>query len=212
MDEPALEFEKAIIAIDSIRANNLIQNYHKDFGVTAAIENIVLPVMEKMGIDWEKGNIALSQIYMGGKICEESVNLILPPADPLRKSNPRMAILTYNDYHMLGKRIVYTMLRATGYELIDYGRVDDEHDLINMIKKDKVEVLLISVLMLNSAKGIKKVTDLIKKEDLDTRVIVGGAPFRFDRNLCSEIGAFAMVNHAGEIVGKITEILEVNHA
>jgi methanogenic corrinoid protein MtbC1 len=68
--------------------------------------------------------VALSQVYMAGRFCEALVERVLPPSDPDRKHQPRSAIVALNDHHLLGKRIVYAQMRASGFELFDYGRMD----------------------------------------------------------------------------------------
>ncbi len=56
-----------------------------------------------------------------------------------------MAIAVLDDYHLLGKRMVYSVLRASGYELTDYGTVDGDA-LVGHVVRDGIVVLLISVL------------------------------------------------------------------
>lgn len=102
-----------------------------------------------MGAAWDDGSVALSQVYMSGRFCEQLVERVLPPSDPERKHQPRSAIVVLNDYHLLGKRIVYSMMRASGFELFDYGRMDVDQ-VLAQVRADRIRVLLISVLMLPS--------------------------------------------------------------
>ena len=46
--------------------------------------------------------------------------------------------------------------------------------------------------MLSSALQVRKVRDLIGRMHLPIKLIVGGAPFRFDGQLWKEVGADAM--------------------
>ena len=87
-----------------------------------------------------------------------------------------MAICTLSDHHKLGKIIVYSLLRASGFDLSDYGRLEVD-DLVNRIDKEKIEILLISVLMLPSALQVKKLKEKLTDMGLDVKIIVGGAPF-----------------------------------
>ena len=67
-------------------------------------------------------------------------------------------------------------------------------------------MLLISTLMLNSALHIKDAIALIRESALRTKIVVGGAPFRVDSELYSEIGADAMAKDASEAVGIIARL------
>ena len=110
-----------------------------------------------------------------------------------------MAICVLSDHHKLGKIIVYSLLRASGFDLFDYGTMEVD-DLIERVKKDKIEILLISTLMLPSALKVKKVKEKLIDDNLDVKIIVGGAPFRFDDKLWQEVGADAMCQTASEAV------------
>ncbi len=98
---------------------------------------------------FSEGNIALSQIYMSCRFCTELVEQVLPPSGPDRKHQSRQAIVVLNDYHMQGKRIVYSIMRASDFELFNYGRMDVD-ELVKRIIADKLRILLISVLMMPS--------------------------------------------------------------
>ena len=116
-----------------------------------------------------------------------------------RKHQPRSAIVVLSDYHDLGKRIVYSVMRASGFELFDYGRMDVDA-LVARTIADRIRVLMISVLMLPSALKVRDVCNQLKLKGSDTKVIVGGAPFLFDSELWNEVGADAMGNSSAQAV------------
>ena len=67
-----------------------------------------------------------------------------------------------------------------------------------------LKVLCISVLMMPSALRLKNV---LPKLNPDIKVLVGGAPFRFDPQMYKEIGAHAMGKSATEAVERVTELM-----
>jgi len=198
--------EKALLSLDKQRLNDLITNINEKESSIDIIEKYLVPALEKIGIGWQKGDVALSQIYMSGRICEEIVEKILPAKSPDRKNQPTMAIAVLEDYHLLGKRIVYSVLRASGFELIDYGR-KNVNDLINHAINDKVMILLISTLMLPSALRIKELRKKFNQLNKNIKIIVGGAPFIFDTELWKEVEADAMGINASESVKLISNIV-----
>jgi methanogenic corrinoid protein MtbC1 len=200
------EFEQALLSLDRLGAEKILREAQESAPAVELVEKLVAPALEKMGRDWESGNIALSQIYMGGRICEELVDLMLPPASPNRKYQPKMAISVLEDYHMLGKRIVYSTLRAIGFELLDYGRKDAD-ELVKVAQRDRIEILLISTLMLPSALRVKNVTSGLREAGSRMKVVVGGAPFRFDDQLWKEVGADATSPDAFGAVSVVTALI-----
>lgn len=199
MNEWIVSFRAALETLDRLGAESVVNQALAHLTPILVVDQIVVPALEQIGLAWEQGDIALSQVYMSGRICEELVEQVLPPSDPDRKHQPRSAIVVLSDYHMLGKRIVYSQMRASGFELFDYGRMDVD-ELVERALADNIRVLLISVLMLPSALKVGQVCARLKAAGLPVKVVVGGAPFLFDDKLWSEVGADAMGRNAAEAV------------
>ena len=195
-------FREALETLDRIGAESIVNQARSEMTPIQVVDQVVVPALEQIGLAWEKGDVALSQVYMSGRICEELVEQVLPPSDPDRKHQPRSAIVVLCDYHMLGKRIVYSQMRASGFELFDYGRMDVD-ELVERALADQIRVLLISVLMLPSALKVKQVCARLKAAGAPIRIAVGGAPFLFDDRLWQEVGADAMGHNAADAVSLV---------
>lgn len=199
MPKPANELHAALTALDRPRVEALFGAAVRRDGAMRAIEELIVPALTRLGREWDSGEIALSQIYMSSRICEDIVERALPASAAERKSHPRMAIAVLSDYHTLGKRIVLSVMRASGFEVLDYGRMDVA-PLIERVAADKVEILLISVLMLPAALKIKSVRAGLEARNARVKIAVGGAPFLFDPELWREVGADAVGRNAAEAV------------
>ncbi len=197
-----VEFEQALLMLDRLAAKKIAADVGSQLYPTEFVEEVVVPSLERVGKGWEDGIVALSQVYMSGRICEDIVDTLLPPGASERKNQAKMAVAVFEDHHHMGKRIVYTMLRASGFELLDYGHVKSDN-LITRVKNDGIKILLLSTLMLPSALRIKEVKEKLNGE---VKIVVGGAPFRFDDQLWREIGADAMGKTASEAVKVITRM------
>lgn len=206
MENIVNDFIQALLSLDRVVVNQILEKNVHDASPIKFVEDVVVVALERIGSGWQDGTFALSQVYMAGRICEDIVDEMLPPGDPNRKNQPRMAICILSDRHKLGKIIVYSILRASGFDLSDYGVMEVE-DLVERAKEDKIEVLLISVLMLPSALKIKILKEKLKNSGLDIKIIAGGAPFRFDDQLWKIVGADAMCKDASEAVSVIEAIM-----
>jgi methanogenic corrinoid protein MtbC1 len=198
-------FEQALLSVDRLGARHILTASRGGQTPLQLVESLVLPALERIGEGWEQGQIALSQVYMSGRVCEELVDSILPPDSSIRGNQPRMAIAVLEDYHLLGKRIVYSALRASGFELLDYGRVDVD-GLVRQVREDEIQILLISTLMLPSALRVRDLRSRLDESGLDVKIVVGGAPFRFDDQLWLEVGANAAGRNASEAMNIVTRI------
>lgn len=209
MTDLSERFEKSLLALDGLASAKLVTETAGQLTAMELVDHVVVPALTRIGESWERGTIALSQVYMSGRICEELVDRLLPPGNPQRKDQPPMAIAVLEDYHLLGKRIVTAVLRAGGFDLQDYGRVTVD-EVIALAKKDGIRLLLISTLMLHSALRVREVVAGLAKENLQVRIVVGGAPFIFDERLWRDVQADAMGRSASEvteIVRRLTEDL-----
>ncbi|MFC1898111.1 B12-binding domain-containing protein [Candidatus Cloacimonadota bacterium] len=202
------EFTASLLSIDQLSSRKLILDHLDQKDPFEIIEHTIVPALEIIGAGWEKGEIALSQVYMSGRIVEEIVDEILPPSDPKRKNQPKMAIAVLDDYHLLGKRIIYSMLRASGYSLQDFGRVTVD-ELATKIVNSSIKIVLISTLMLPSALQVKKLKSKLAELDYEVKIIVGGAPFRFDDLLAEEVGADGTAVNAEATLKLINDLMEV---
>ena len=200
-------FEKALLNLDKIEAQRLLTIEEDDLSPLEIVSKVVIPALERIGNSWQEGSLALSQIYMSGRICEQLIDELLPETLNLRKIQPKMAIAVLNDYHFLGKRIIYSSIRSAGFDIKDYGRKTVD-ELVSSICNDSIELVFISTLMYPSALSIKQVVEKLKLVAPDVKIIVGGAPFIMDNRLWKEVGADAMGSDSGEAIMYINKMME----
>ena len=200
-------FKATLETLDLVAADSLFTQALTSYSTLEVVEKIVVPALEQLGKDWEDGSVALSQIYMSGRFCEQLVERALPAAAPNRIHQPVHAIVVLDDYHLLGMRIVYSIMRASGFEILNYGRMDMD-ELVLQIEKDQPRILLISVLMMPSALKIRELKATLAAKHISLKILVGGAPFLFDTQLWQEVGADAMGKSAADAVHIVQDWIE----
>lgn len=200
------EFEQALLRADKAEAEAVLRRAAGESTFGLGVEGVVIAALERIGRDWEAGTVALAQIYLGGKICEDLVATMLPN-DPASARIPgRCAIVLLNDHHLLGKRIVLSVLRSAGFDIRDWGRMTSE-EVVARVAKEEVEVLLVSTLMLASALNVKELRKRLDAVGFGGGLLVGGAPFRLDKRLWREVGADATADNAMESVNVLAAML-----
>ena len=205
------QFEAALLSVNRLAAQVLFEKTLQQVSPTECLDHMMTPALEKIGEQWESGNVALSQVYMSGVMCEELVNTLLPQTVTPSAEPPRIALVTFEDYHVLGKRILQSILTAKGLRVLDYGYGVQKDELIEMVVRDDLETLLISTLMFPSALRIELVRKELDALGRKVNIVVGGAPFRFDDQLWKAVGADAMGRTASDAV-KIIQQLEEDRA
>lgn len=202
---------QALLAMDRDEVRRRLKTATDKIGSTAALETLLIPTMEAIGARWERGEVALSQVYMSGRICEAILDEILP-IPPVSHQTAPVAIAVFEDSHALGKRLVLSSLRISGIPVSDYGLGVGLDDLVRRVQQDSVRILLLSVLMLRSA---LRVSDLMKAlNELKERpyVVVGGAPFLLDPQMWKQVGVDAMARNSAEVIGLLKSRLTILEA
>lgn len=204
-DSSCPELVEALLAIDQVRARDVLRS-RLDSGAdpTSVADSCITRALETIGAEWEGGRLALSQVYMAGRITEALVEELFPAPAELRPEGPVLALALLEDYHGMGKRLVQLVLRSSGYASEDLGRVTAE-ELAAKVLAGRYDLLLISTLMLRSALRVREVVDRLRGARSTVPVIVGGAPFRFDTNLWREVGADGCGADASDVLRLVAQ-------
>lgn len=190
MDNGAETYKNILLNFDKVGADEFFSTYINEQRGDELIEAVQLALVE-IGDEWENETIALSQLYVGGTISEELINRYFQVED-VEGEDANIAIVTLGDFHVLGKKILKSVLQTHKIKILDFGQGLEPKLIIEKLKKHPVELLLVSVLMYPTALEVKKLTDLIIQTGIQTKIMVGGAPFNFDKNLWKKVGADAM--------------------
>lgn len=196
-------FEKALLDYNKFEVNNILEHFLAKKNGIDFIDEYIVKSLTSIGDKWERGEVALSQVYMSSRLCEEiAISILAEKKFPIKNERP-IGIVTLEDYHTLGKKIVSAVVRSSGFELIDYGTISEPEEIIKKVTKDNIKILMISVLMYPSALKIKKISQLFHERALSVKILVGGAPFLIDSTLWKEVGADEMGKSAADNIAII---------
>ncbi|MFA5312152.1 MAG: B12-binding domain-containing protein [Methanomassiliicoccales archaeon] len=182
------ELKKALMQIDANAAKDIVYNRMADLPPYERVQKVISPVLEEIGTSWENGDAALANLYFSSKICEEIVLNLFNGNMNGPEGPPKVAIATLEDYHLLGSKVVRMSIQSTGQKIIEYGRMDVP-GLADRVCDDRIDYLLISTLMLRSALKVKDLRESLDSRGCKVKIIVGGAPFRFDWGLWRRVNA-----------------------
>ncbi len=157
---------------------------------------IVIPAVEEMmSIIAKDPDANLAQHFMTAQIAAEVTEKMLEKFQHPPEIIGRVVIGTaYSDLHSLGKRIVIGCLKAMMVDVVDLGvNVPAERFVEEALALD-AQVIAISAMMVHSAtgeNGCRKVRQILQERGLEARfrIVVGGAPYRFDPELYKKVGA-----------------------
>ena len=207
MENSWFRLEEALLSMDRVFCRSFLQQAVEEDGL-AGLERMVGPALTDIGNRWEAGELALTQVYMSGRICEDLLGELCPRAGTPSPNAPRIGVAVFLDHHQLGKRIVMAALRAGGFQVVDLGQGLGVEELAMKARQGRISILMVSVLMLSSALHLKELRAALGDEPDRPQLVVGGAPFRFYPELWREVGADAVGVTGVDAVSIAQRILE----
>ncbi len=143
--------------------------------------------MFEIGQLFEKNEYYLSELIMAGEIFKSVMSKLEPmlgEADLANQPSKGTVVLgtVKDDIHDIGKDIVISMLKGTGYEVVDLGVDVPADKFVNAARETGAKLVGVSCLLNFTFPEIKKVVDELEAAGLrdQVKVMIGGAPCNED--------------------------------
>lgn len=134
--------------------------------------------MTEVGDLFSKGEYFLSELIVAGEILKQAMEVLEPrlAGGAGGKNKGTVVIGTVkDDIHDLGKNIVVTLLKGSGYNVIDLGVDVPKEKFVEAIKDSGAKLAGISVLLTACQENLKDTITAIREAGLnDVKIIIGG--------------------------------------
>lgn len=181
----------------------------EDYDSMSLVNEILIPALDKTGELFEKGKIFLPQLILSAQVaqsCFEVIKEKMSASDNEPISKGKIVICTVKgDIHDIGKNIVKVLLENYGYTVIDLGKDVDYQTVVDAAIKHKVKLVGLSALMTTTLVSMKETIKLLRENNVDCKVVVGGAVLTPD--YAKEIGADYYAKDAKETVDIAKEVI-----
>lgn len=166
------------------------------------VNQILIPALDKIGLQFERGTIFLPQLIMSAGVAQAAFEVIrnkMVKNDMVPVSKGKIVIATVKgDIHDIGKNIVKVLLENYGYEVIDLGKDVDYQAVVDAVKEHDAKLVGLSALMTTTLVSMEKTIKLIRENNLNCKIMVGGAVLTRDYSV--KIGADFYAKDAKESV------------
>ena len=117
-----------------------------------------------------------------------------------RRETKGMIILATvkGDIHDIGKNLVALMLKNYGFRVIDLGKDVPAAEIVKAAKEHQARIIGLSALMTTTMQKMREVVQLVREEQLDVKIMIGGAVIT--QEYADEIGADGYSNDAANAV------------
>jgi trimethylamine corrinoid protein len=157
---------------------------------------IIVPAIEAMVKAISQNfDTSLAQHFISAKIATEVTEDMFSRLPTPPESIGTLVVGTaFGDLHSLGKRIVTGFLKPLCIKVVDIGVNVPGEKFVDEAVANNAKVIGISSMMLHTARGENgcvKVRKILKERGLERKIkiIVGGAPYRYDPALYLAVGA-----------------------
>lgn len=216
LDKLIKVYNEAIFDTDREKALQIVQKaLNEGLSPEDILFHLVVPAMESMITSIsETMDTNLAQHFMTAQISSEVTEVMLARFQTPPEPVGHIVIGTaHGDMHSLGKRIVTGCLKARLIETTDLGVNVSPERFVDEAVAHNAQVIGISAMMVHTARGPKGclgVRQILKERGLEKqiKIIVGGAPYRFDPDLYRFVQADAWAEDGIIASRVITELIK----
>ena len=165
------------------------------------LNQVLLPAINQVGEYFDQGKYFLPQLIASAEAMKNSIELL----EPLLQTGsaggemPVVVIATVEgDIHDIGKNIVKVLLENYGYDVIDLGKDVDYQTVVDCAIENDVHLIGLSALMTTTLVSMENTVKLLRENNVDCKIIVGGAVVTAD--YAEQIGADYYAKDAKESV------------
>ena len=156
-----------------------------------AITNGLAEGLGIVGEKFERREYFLSELVVAAEVMKEATSIIQPYIkEGGARAKGRVVLATVQgDNHDIGKSLVATLLRASGFDVVDLGVDVPTDKIIEVVRVERPEILGLSALLTVTMPEMGEVIKGLKAAGLreHIKVIVGGSPVT--KEFAGKIGA-----------------------
>jgi 5-methyltetrahydrofolate--homocysteine methyltransferase len=144
------------------------------------VNDYLIPALDKVGNDFEKGIIFLPQLIQSAETVKSSFEVLKNSLKNKEEKSISKGIIILatvkGDIHDIGKNIVKVILENYNYEIIDLGKDVPWERILEEVNKYQEHVLVgLSALMTTTMESMEKTIEVLRKNKADCTIMVGGA-------------------------------------
>lgn len=149
----------------------------------------LLKGMDIIGVKFKNEEVFVPEVLVAARAMNKGIEVLKPYLQDNQHQSKGTVILgtVKGDLHDIGKNLVKIMLEGKGLEVIDLGVDVEAEQFVEEAKQHQAQIICCSALLTTTMPEMKRVVDLVEKEQLDVKVMIGGAPVNQD--YCDDIGA-----------------------
>ncbi len=170
------------------------------------LSNSLNPGMEEVGRLYESGEYLIPDMLASAECVSAAMEILEPMmiGGEVESKGKFVLATVEGDLHDIGKNIVATMLKGSGYEVQDLGIGVKTDKIIQAVKDSNANYLGLSALLTTTMGHMEEAIKALEEHKLrdKVKVLIGGAPVSED--FAKKIGADYYCEDAFDAVSKLS--------
>ena len=153
------------------------------------LEEGLLSGMSVVGEKFKKNEVFVPEVLIAARAMNAGTTMLKPylVQEGVESKGTVVIGTVKGDLHDIGKNIVKMMMEGKGMNVIDLGVDVSAEQYVQAAKENDAKIIACSTLLATTMGEIKNVVDLVKKEGIRAKVMIGGAPVTQD--FCDSVNA-----------------------
>ncbi len=210
MTELLDKFESAIIDGDPDLSADLADQIVGDRAATPdEIFHHLSDAMEVVGGKYETGEYFIPEMLRSAEAVEYAMKVLEPYLFEHKRDQSGVIVMgtVKGDIHNIGKNIIVSALRASGYEVHDLGVNVSTEKFINAVKETNADILMLSAFMTSTKPALLAIIAELKAQGLRDKVKVVSGGASHSEEFAREVGVDAFARDVKSTLAICRELL-----
>lgn len=199
-----LQYLEAILKGDRAAAEAIIANSRQaGASIPEIYEQILAPAQHRLGWMWHRGEISVADEHFGSATTQSAMSQLRTyfQRSPC-KGRRVVATSTPGDLHEIGLRMVADLFEIDGWDVVYLGANTPIDDVVELLERRKFDLLALSVSTALTLRDAGEMIEAIRGTTgtAQTKVLIGGPPFKLVPELWRELGADGCAMSATEAI------------
>lgn len=170
----------------------IYQEHIKNFDYANFFDEILKPVMYKIGEDWVKEGISIATEHIASNTAQILVRTIMEQVSGNTKKKKILICVPTGEEHRLGCDVLETYLASKGFKIYNMGTSIPTESILNFIENNKPDVVFLSITLKDNLKAGQRLVKKIKEQS-EIPILVGGfaiqeeMSLKFDATIISDL-------------------------
>lgn len=199
------ELEQALSSVDPEAAEGKLSEAIASHPLDVVLLEVIGPAMTRIGEKWRSGSISVATEHFASNLVLGRLRTLLALMPTPRGGHHVLVACAPGEQHEIGALILAVILKRAGLRVIYLGANTPIVDLVDMVRRERADAVLLSVTMSDAAAGLR--AERMRLRSLDAALVLGGSGVEREPDLAGELGGVFLGNDLTNLISALESLL-----